>query len=860
MKKYLITAFLLFFLLPCYSQDSWNSQNVFGADCFIENSGQFDALIPEVSNINFAYIHGNQEIYITEEGFTLLLSSIEIEEQFKNLNPEELKEEKKHFEIYKKKSDYPSLRWMNQNKNSAWIGLDKTDHYFTYGKASLNSFGYKKIRKKNLYNGIDVLYEIHPNGGIEYTLELNSGADITDIQFEYTGAKNVYLKDKHQIVIENEVDNISERFLKAYYENGENVELFYELNNGKISFASNQQIDPSRKLIIDPWVTANTTLTGLINANGGENKAYDVDYDIDGNLFVIGGGGETASAPNAYPKIAKYDPTGVLLWTFSGVIPAIPWNSSPGTSNYARVGNLVVDKLNGKSYMSQGLHVFNGAQIIRLDPAGNYDNFATVQDPDFLEIWEMKFNCGSGEVVGMGGGTSSNINYGIIDTLTGVVTISNATNEPAIAQDLVCTALGPSDAVYSIFSSGSNVRNKIYRVTQNYTNNMWNTPCGYSVFTEQGNKPHVNTSAFSNGYNALAANSKHLFYFDSWHLKAFDISNGNTIGVWGDSSQTLLSYGGVYVNECDEVYTGGPNGNLLKYSFDGSTFTPLGSLTIGGIATNSVYDLVYNPINDFFYVCGDQFVARLSDDNSICSQGSGGIDLTVSYNCSDSATVNIVNPDPTLNYTFIWCDSTTGTEIRRFDGPIGINSDLISGLSKNVAYKVTVLHKQACQVSSGTAYFTLESDDFYSSSSYTICPDSSIQLPDGSFVNQSGNYLNAFTTTGGCDSIYETTVLVDENLCPCKLYISNAFSPNGDNNNDLFKPIINCDSEFDQYEMSIFNRWGQRLFLTNDRDEGWDGFFQGEEQLGSTYFYLIKYKIAFRERLYERRGDLTLIR
>lgn len=860
MTKYLLSFALLMQSYAAFAQNSWTSGNVFAADCFIENKGQFDQMIPEVDGIEYAYIHGNQEIYITEGGFTLLLSKIELEEQYKSLSDKDLKEKKKHNEIYERFSEFPSLKWVNQQRGAMWQPIEKTNHYFTYGSAALNSYGFQKIKKTDIYDGVDVLYEIHPNGGIEYTLELDRASDLNKIKFKYENADNVFLKNKHEIVIETSVDNVSERFLKAYYEDGEIVPLYYKMRGNIISFECDEALHANRKLIIDPWVTATTTLTGLINANGGENKAYDVDYDIEGNLVVIGGGGVTANAPNAFPKIAKYDPNGVLLWTFSGVIPSIPWNSSPGTTNYARVGNLVVDKLNGKTYVSQGLHVFNGAQIIRLDPLGNYDNFATVQDPDFLEIWEMKFNCGSGEVVGMGGGTSSNINYGIIDTLTGIVTISNATNEPSIAQDLVCTALGPSDAVYSIFSSGSNVRNKIYRVTQNYTNNMWNTPCGYTVFSEQGNKPHVATSAFSNGYNALAANSKYLFYFDSWHLKAFDISTGGTLGLFGDSTSTILSYGGVYVNECDEVYTGGPNGNLLKYTFDGTSFTPQGSVLLGAPATNSVYDVVFNPVSSQFYVCGDQFVSTLEDNNSICSQGSGDIVLSVSTDCSDSATVTILNPDPSLNYTFIWCDSATGTEIRRFDAAPGISTDLVTGLAKNVVYKINVLHKQACQVISGTTYFQLSSDDFYSTRSFTICPDSSIQLPDGSYVNQSGQYINTFQTAAGCDSIYETNILVNDDLCPCNLYMSNAFSPNGDLNNDVFKPIFNCETIIDKYEFTIYNRWGQQVFATNDQSVGWDGIFQGEEQLASTYFYLVKYRLAGRDRERELRGDITLIR
>lgn len=87
-----------------------------------------------------------------------------------------------------------------------------------------------------------------------------------------------------------------------------------------------------------------------------------------------------------------------------------------------------------------------------------------------------------------------------------------------------------------------------------------------------------------------------------------------------------------------------------------------------------------------------------------------------------------------------------------------------------------------------------------------------------------------------------------------------SLSPNGDLNNDVFKPIFNCETIIDKYEFTIYNRWGQQVFATNDQTVGWDGIFQGEEQLASTYFYLVKYRLAGRDRERELRGDITLIR
>ena len=85
-------------------------------------------------------------------------------------------------------------------------------------------------------------------------------------------------------------------------------------------------------------------------------------------------------------------------------------------------------------------------------------------------------------------------------------------------------------------------------------------------------------------------------------------------------------------------------------------------------------------------------------------------------------------------------------------------------------------------------------------------------------------------------------------------FVPNVFTPNGDNNNDFFEWTIEGIEEF---HIRIFNRWGTKVFETEDLTDFWDG---GKEPDG-TYFYVV----TGRERTLgaeevEWRGDLTLIR
>ena len=109
---------------------------------------------------------------------------------------------------------------------------------------------------------------------------------------------------------------------------------------------------------------------------------------------------------------------------------------------------------------------------------------------------------------------------------------------------------------------------------------------------------------------------------------------------------------------------------------------------------------------------------------------------------------------------------------------------------------------------------------------------------------------NAF----GSDSIYiNNYITVDSCIAPAQdsLIIPNIFSPNGDGQNDLFT----VSGTFSDFEMIIYNRWGELLFKSTQSTRGWDGrTTSGTLTSEGTYFYIIT---ADNETY---KGTLTLIR
>jgi gliding motility-associated-like protein len=102
------------------------------------------------------------------------------------------------------------------------------------------------------------------------------------------------------------------------------------------------------------------------------------------------------------------------------------------------------------------------------------------------------------------------------------------------------------------------------------------------------------------------------------------------------------------------------------------------------------------------------------------------------------------------------------------------------------------------------------------------------------------------------------TVVIYE-LCNARIYIPNAFSPNEDGDNPIFKPIgININN----YELKIFNRWGEIIFYSQNIINGWDGKYLGENVPVGVYPYIIKYskEATSDKELVVKKGIVNLFR
>jgi gliding motility-associated-like protein len=105
------------------------------------------------------------------------------------------------------------------------------------------------------------------------------------------------------------------------------------------------------------------------------------------------------------------------------------------------------------------------------------------------------------------------------------------------------------------------------------------------------------------------------------------------------------------------------------------------------------------------------------------------------------------------------------------------------------------------------------------------------------------------------------TVVAHFTQQPFTLFVPNGFSPNGDGINDVFKVSGNA-IDFEEYEFSIFDRWGQVVFTSTSPEDAWTGEFNdGENYVGnSSYQYRLTVKSVFETNHREYSGSILLFR
>jgi gliding motility-associated-like protein len=106
-----------------------------------------------------------------------------------------------------------------------------------------------------------------------------------------------------------------------------------------------------------------------------------------------------------------------------------------------------------------------------------------------------------------------------------------------------------------------------------------------------------------------------------------------------------------------------------------------------------------------------------------------------------------------------------------------------------------------------------------------------------------------------CQKSVEQQIIV---YSSCLIAVPNAFTPNNDGRNDRFRVLNAVKAE--DFELMVFNRWGQLVFRTRNWKEGWDGRIGNKEQGTAVYVWDLRYTDRDTKRKIEQKGTMVLIR
>lgn len=144
---------------------------------------------------------------------------------------------------------------------------------------------------------------------------------------------------------------------------------------------------------------------------------------------------------------------------------------------------------------------------------------------------------------------------------------------------------------------------------------------------------------------------------------------------------------------------------------------------------------------------------------------------------------------------------------------------------------------------------------------YVWAPTAGLNLPNTFnptvIPTVDGFYSVTVTDANGCSASSTVQVLLRELICDEPfIFVPNAFSPNGDGENDLLFVRSNILSEV---YFAVYDRWGELVFETTDLNTGWDGTFRGKELAPDAFGWYLRAK-CINNQPFDRKGNVTILR
>ena len=295
-----------------------------------------------------------------------------------------------------------------------------------------------------------------------------------------------------------------------------------------------------------------------------------------------------------------------------------------------------------------------------------------------------------------------------------------------------------------------------------------------------------------------------------------------------------------------------PNGTFVPSTAGTGTHTITYTHTqgCGGTATMNIVVDDAPPANftaDILLGCAPLTVSFTSDPGMESSEWTFGDNTTASG--IGGVTHTYANPGTytvTLTNTLNGCSTTNSVTnyITVFADPVAA-FDVSSTVLTQVSTEVIFYNNS----NNATSY----SWDFGDETTSTATN------PIHTYPQEPGSYtiiLTAFSA-GGCSDQATLTIVVREDQV---IYVPNAFTPDGDEFNNEFKPVLSEGFDLYNYTLLIYNRWGEVIFESMNAEAGWDGTYHGKPVKEGAYSWTIRVKNRTEDKFNVYNGHVLVIR
>lgn len=267
--------------------------------------------------------------------------------------------------------------------------------------------------------------------------------------------------------------------------------------------------------------------------------------------------------------------------------------------------------------------------------------------------------------------------------------------------------------------------------------------------------------------------------------------------------------------------------------------------------------------------CATSGTVTISEPDALMISGLISGNLTCFENNSGFAEASVMGG--TGPYTYIWSLN---------NNPLPLNGPTISGRAAG-SYGLLVTDANGCTQSDSFQLTEPEllEPDLSQLINEPICPQSSDGAvtvgamggtPDYEFIWQLSPVQTGATATGLSRGNYEV-IIRDANGCETsqqvevieqfpRVFVPNAFTPNGDGENDVFGVKSSC--TLDSFKLLVFNQWGNPVFATANVAAGWPGTISGQPVPDGNYAWALSYSFNVNGTLFSEtiRGEVRVLR